>query len=103
MRRAARTDTTQQAIVAALRAVGCDVLLLFRVGAGCPDLLCWSPYTQRHHLIEAKSRGGSLTPAEEEWIAGWGGPVSVVRTEAEALRAVGVAAADQTLRASKNP
>jgi len=38
MRRAARTDSNQAAIVAAFRDLGCSVFTLHTVGRGFPDL-----------------------------------------------------------------
>jgi hypothetical protein len=90
MRYAARTDATQQAIVGALRAVGCGVQLLFRVGAGCPDVLAWSPFTRSLHLLEIKSGPREpLTRDEADWHAAWPGPVEVVWSVEDALAAIG--------------
>jgi hypothetical protein len=89
MRRAAKVDATQAAIVEALRAAGAIVVSLAALGGGCPDLLVWRD--DRAWLLEVKSRNGRLTPAQERWLAAWRGPsVHVVRTPAEALAAVGV-------------
>ena len=97
--RHAKVDTNHADIVEALRAVGCFAQSLAPLGHGVPDVLVWSPWTQRWVLLEIKSRGGALTPLEKAWISQAGGPVSVVRSESEALAAVGVAATDQTTRA----
>lgn len=84
MRRAARTDHTQDAIVEALRRCGVHVECI-----GKPvDLLCshrgaWS-------VLEVKNAEGKnlLTKDQVEFIARSQGPVHVVRTPEEALRAV---------------
>lgn len=90
--RAAKIDANQSAIVAALRAVGASVQSLAGVGNGVPDLLVW---WRGYHLLEVKD--GSLPPSDREltqpqkkWHAHWGGPVHVVLSEEDALRAIGV-------------
>lgn len=96
MRRAAKVDATQQAIVSALRAAGCAVLSLAAVGGGCPDVLVarrgWT------WLMEVKrppgKRGGTsdngqrLSELQAAWHARWPAPVHVVRTADEALAVV---------------
>lgn len=86
MRRAARTDKTQSAIVAALRKAGCQVTSLAAIGKGVPDLLVHR--AMRLWLLECKTGSGDLTPAQRAWHALW--PVHVVRSPEEALRAVGL-------------
>jgi Holliday junction resolvase len=94
MRRAAKVDATQAAIVKALRAAGCKVLSLAACGKGVPDLLVYrdSNYCGEWiTLIEVKNpagRGTSLTPDQVKFHAEW--PVTVVTTPEEALRAVGL-------------
>jgi hypothetical protein len=82
MRRAARTDCTQAAIVSALRRAGATVQPLHQLGGGIPDLLVALPDGQTL-LIECKSRKGSLTPDQERWLASWPGRVEIVRDPAE--------------------
>jgi hypothetical protein len=85
MRRAARVDASQSEIVAALRAAGCSVTSLARIGEGCPDLLCGK--NGKTALIECKSPGGRLTPDQLRWHAGWqGGTLAVVFDVEGALR-----------------
>lgn len=94
MRRAAKVDANQAAIVAALRKAGASVQSLAAVGAGVPDLLVGF----RGHTMLMEVKDGSkapsdrrLTPAQLEWHAGWlGGPVAVVDGIEAALRALGV-------------
>jgi hypothetical protein len=95
MRRAAKVDATQAAIVKALRAAGCKVLSLAACGKGVPDLLVqsphWADYSGLISLLEVKNpagRGTSLTPDQVKFHAEW--PVTVVTTPEEALRAVGL-------------
>lgn len=96
MRRAAKVDATQAAIVDALRAVGCKVLSLAAVGNGVADLLVYVEKkefweTSEFYLLEVKNpegRGTSLTPDQVKFHAEW--PVTVVTTPEEALAAVGI-------------
>jgi hypothetical protein len=55
MRKAGRKDSTQAAIVSALRAIGCEVLILNQEGV--PDLLV-------HHRFGATKEGWYWTPIE---------------------------------------
>ena len=97
MRRAAKVDGNQQAIVAALEAAGCAVQSLAGVGHGVPDLLVWmpwglkgvwSPSWGRYFLIECKD-GSSFTPAQKKWHASWPGPAHVANSVEDALLIVG--------------
>ena len=87
MRRAARTDSTQRAIVSALRKAGATVQPLHQLGCGIPDLLVALPDGQTL-LVECKSRKGSLTPDQERWLAGWQGRVEVLRDAGEVAAVV---------------
>lgn len=94
MLRAARVDANQAAIVKALRAVGCSVQPLHRVGQGCPDLLVGKG--RRNWTIEVKDGSRpyyerELTPDQIEWHTNWRGQVAVVNSVEEALALVGVA------------
>lgn len=95
MRRAAKRDENEAAIVEALEAVGATVERLS--GASIPDLLVG--YRGVTTLMEVKqpagAKGGTshrdLLPGQAAWHAAWrGSPVAVVRTPAEALAAIGV-------------
>lgn len=92
-----KVDATQPAIVGALRAAGYAVCQLDQ-GGGCPDLLVARgsqgrcPLTHapaKMWLLEVKTPGGVLTPAQKAWVSNWPVPVYVVRTPEEALEAVG--------------
>lgn len=92
MRRAAKVDKTQATIVEALRQAGAQVWVI-----GLPlDLLIG--FRGKTYLIECKSdldrvkkpRKGPLTALQAEFIADWtGGPICIVSTPQEALRAIG--------------
>lgn len=94
VRRAAKIDAGQLAIVDALRAIGASVQSLAAVGAGVPDLLVgWRGVTL---LLEVKQppgpRGGvsqdgqHLGGAQVRWARAWrGGAVLVVRSPEQAL------------------
>ncbi len=83
MRRAAKVDANQSAIVDALRAAGCSVQSLAAVGKGCPDLLV--ARGKVNILLEVKDATGKLTPDQKTWHEGWRGRAHVVRTVDEAL------------------
>jgi hypothetical protein len=92
MRRAAKVDANQPAIVKALRAIGASVQPLHTIGQGCPDLLVG--YRGRNVVLECKDEDQppskrQLTPDQREWIAGWrGGQVWVVHSVEQAIEAV---------------
>jgi hypothetical protein len=87
MRRAARVDRNQAAIVEQLRGVGASVESLARVGAGVPDLLVG--FRERTYLLEIKTDRGALTDDQRAWLARWRGQAAVVRSADEALKAIG--------------
>ena len=93
MRRAAKIDANQTAIVSALRAAGATVQSLAAVGSGCPDLLVGHKGTT--YLMECKDGRKSpsrreLTPDQIEWHVEWrGGACVVVNCPDEALATVG--------------
>lgn len=95
MRRIARIDGNQRAIVEALRARGCSVLSLATLGRGCPDILVG--FRGANVLLEIKNpskdkRSHNLTPDELAFHRTWRGRVVVVESVAEALAAVGMVA-----------
>ena len=85
-RRAARVDTNQAEIVAALRAIGAQVEHLHTLGKGCPDILVG--YRGTNYLLEIKSPGGKLTDDERYWRELWRGQVAVVYSADEAIEVV---------------
>lgn len=87
MRRAARTDMNQPAIVGAFRDMGASVLPLHRVGEGCPDLLVG--WRGADFLVEVKN-GSKLTDPQKRFHAEWRGrPVSIVTSVDDVLRIMG--------------
>lgn len=88
MRRAARIDANQAAIVDALRAIGCTVMSLATVGRGCPDLVVG--HAGKNYLLEVKdgtkpASKRKLTAAEQEWADAWMGQVHVVESVEDAI------------------
>jgi hypothetical protein len=66
------------------------VLDLAKVGGGCPDLLVAHPKAFANVMLEVKTAKGKLNIGQIEWHRRWCGPVFVVRTLEDALRAVGL-------------
>lgn len=91
MRRAAKIDANQTAIVKALRQIGCTVQSLAAVGDGVPDLLVGA-YGQTL-LMEVKDgkkppSARRLTEDQLVWHGAWtGGPVAIVTDIESAIRA----------------
>lgn len=94
MRRAARIDANQDAVVSALRAAGARVLSLAPVGDGVPDLLVG--HRGRLMLLEVKDgakppSARKKTALQERFFAEWADlPVSLVDGPEAALRALRV-------------
>lgn len=89
MRRAARVDANQKAIVRALRQAGATVQHLHTIGQGCPDLLVG--FREDTFLLEVKTKRGKLTSDEADWHLMWRGSVVwIVRCVEDALAAIGV-------------
>ena len=93
MRRRARTDANQQAVIDVLRQAGASVQSLAAIGDGCPDLLVG--YNGRTFLMEVKD--GTKPPSEVrltvnqvEWHSRWyGGSLSIVYGPEGALKVIG--------------
>jgi hypothetical protein len=85
VRTRSRTDSNHAAIVAALRACGCQVLSLAAIGKGAPDLLVLNRAGELM-LLEVKGPNGKLTDEQVSFHEKW--PVYVVRTGQEAVDAV---------------
>ena len=83
MRRAAKIDNNQTDLVRELREMGFSVLLLHRVGSGCPDILVGR--AGRNLLVEIKQGRGKLTPDEDAFLSEWRGAAIVARTADEVL------------------
>jgi hypothetical protein len=87
----ARVDANHAAIVKALRAIGASVQDLSRVAGGVPDLLVG--YHGTNVLLEVKDgtkapSARTLTRAQKDWLAGWGGTATIVNNPEEAQRVV---------------
>ena len=93
MRRAARTDENQQAIVEGLIQAGATVQTLAAIGMGCPDLLVG--YENKCYLLEvknpAKPKGDrQLTVEQKKWHKYWRGQKAVVHDLVEAFEVIGI-------------
>ena len=93
MRRAAKIDDNQPAIVSALRDVGASVQSLASLGDGVPDILV--EFRKVLFLMEIKDPSKppskrQLTPDQVEWHRRWGGPVHIVETIEDAFNVIGV-------------
>ena len=91
MRARGRIDANQNEVVAALRAVGCNVAITSALGSGFVDLVVYRPATGLLRLIELKDGSKppskrKLTPDEEEFARKF--PVWVVHSVAEAFKAM---------------
>lgn len=92
MRRAARTDSNQTAIVAAFRELGCSVFPLHQVGRGFPDLAVGC--NGLNLLIEVKDgskrpSARRLTTDEQRFTEGWSGQVCIVASVEDVRLIVG--------------
>ena len=93
MRRRARTDANQQAVIDALRQVGASVQSLAEIGNGCPDLLVG--YNGHTFLLEIKdgTKPASeikLTKHQIDWHGRWtGGSLGIVYGPEAALKIIG--------------
>lgn len=84
MRRAARVDANQPAVVEALRKAGAEVTHMHQLGGGVPDLLV--SFRQRWFLMEVKSGEGVLSEDQRTWIGKQRAPVYVVKGPEQAVR-----------------
>ena len=88
MRRDARVDQNQKAIVDDLKAIGATVQHLHAQGQGCPDILVG--WEGENFLMEIKMSSGKLNRKQEGWHSWWKGQKSVVHNIDEALKVLGV-------------
>ena len=91
MRTAARVDANQTAVVKYLRQCGMSAEVLSAVGKGCPDLIVG--FHGLNILLEIKDGAKSpskqsLTVAEADWHAAWGGQVTIATSPEEAASIV---------------
>ena len=93
MRRAAKIDANQEAVVIALRAAGATVQSLAAIGKGVPDLLVG--YKGAFYLIEVKDGRKApsqrkLTEDQVKWHEEWKSALlGVIESPDEALRFIG--------------
>lgn len=91
MRRAAKVDANQPALVAQLRAAGYHVAPTHALGRGFPDLIVTGVRLPTGDvaalLVEVKDSRGKLTEDEQEWHAAYpeGGPLIVARCAEDVL------------------
>lgn len=95
MRRAARVDSTQPEIVAALRKIGAQVTYMHQIGGGVPDLLV--SFRQRWYVLECKSAGGELNEDQKRWIGLQRAPVYTVKSAQQAVEFLTMAMPDWLL------
>lgn len=88
MRLHGKIDSTQRAVVSALRQVGATVESLANVGGGVPDLLVG--YRGTNYLLEVKAPKGKLTPQQKGFHLLWRGSVQTVYSVDQALAVIGV-------------
>lgn len=86
MRRAAKRDDAEPAIVEALKNGGAQVIQLSMPNV--PDLLVY--YRGAHALMEVKTGKRKLKPGQVDFAAWWQGPVFTVRNATDALAAMGM-------------
>lgn len=83
---AARRDSNELAIKAALEQLGATVVQLSQ--KGLPDLLIG--FRGETYLLEVKTKTGKLTPAQIAFREAWQGkPIVVIRSLEEALEVLG--------------
>lgn len=91
MRRAARIDANQGAVVAYLRNLGMSVCILSPMGKGIPDLLVG--WRGLNVLLELKDgakppSAQELTGDERDWHAKWAGQLAIANSPEAAARVV---------------
>lgn len=72
----------------ALRIAGCGVVCTQGLGMGFADLVVGR--AGQTYLLEVKTKTGKLTKEESEFALTWPGHYAVVRTDEDALLAVGL-------------
>jgi hypothetical protein len=81
--RAAKVDGNHGEIVDALRAMGCSVQSLAKVGNGCPDaIVSWKG---KNVLMEFKQPGEKLNAIQRKWHNEWQGKAHVIYSFQDAL------------------
>jgi len=88
MRRAARVDANQNAIVSDLRKMGCSVAITSALGKGFPDIVVG--WCGRNYLFEIKDpkqppSRRCLTADEEDFYIGWQGQYAIILNAEQAM------------------
>jgi Holliday junction resolvase len=78
MRKRGRVDMNQHEIVAALRKMGCSVLLLSSQGSGCPDILVGVSGVNVLCEIKNDETRGKLNIDQIQWHDDWRGLAPVI-------------------------
>lgn len=91
VRRTARIDENQPALVALARKLGASVWITSSLGKGAPDVVLGLP--SGNVLVEIKDGSKppsrrQLTPDEQEFHAKWRGPIAVVETADDMMKLV---------------
>jgi hypothetical protein len=87
--RRGKVDANQPAIIKSLRRCGASVVDLHAIGGGVSDLLVG--FRGENYLLEVKTGTGAVRDSQDDFMADWRGrPPVVVRSEAEAMTAIGV-------------
>lgn len=82
-----RRDSNQQDVVGWYRDLGCTVIDCADLALGHPDLLIGCAGITG--LAEVKSEDGTLTGAQQTFLAGWrGGAVAIVRAQDDVIEHV---------------
>jgi hypothetical protein len=89
-RRAPKRDNAEEAIVEALRFVGCSVQTISE--RDFPDVIVG--VGGMNYLIEVKTRGGKLRERQSDFAAAWKGQTGVARTPQQALALIGYGPGD---------
>lgn len=84
-----KVDDNQYLIVKAARELGASVLVLSKVGKGCPDLLI--AYKGQLYLCEVKiDSKAKLTPRQTTFVENWHSPIYRLETVDHLLLMLGI-------------
>ena len=92
MRRIARVDSNQPAIVKLFRKLGCSVALTHMVGRGFPDFIVG--VNGKNIMVELKDgskvpSARKLTKDEVDWHESWLGNVIIIESEEDVIELMG--------------
>ena len=97
MRRAAKVDGNQNAIVSDLRKLGCSVAITSALGKGFPDIVVG--LRGRNYLFEIKDPAQPpskqrLTPDERDFAGDWFGQYSVITSVEDVFKSIALWSSD---------